>query len=123
MTVLRRCRPRISSPATLTDIVAVRVQQAAALRIDDIYRYSRQTWGVEQADRYVTGLFEAFDGIDSRRVHSRPVPAEFGVDGFYFRYEQHMVYWRRLANGDVGIVTVLHIRMHQMDRFSEDTPR
>jgi len=24
------------------------------------------------------------------------------------------------SNGDIGIVTILHERMHQMDRFKED---
>ncbi|HRO32265.1 MAG TPA: type II toxin-antitoxin system RelE/ParE family toxin [Brevundimonas sp.] len=100
--------------------MAVRIQQAASHRLDDIYDYTRRHWGRDQADRYLTGLFEAFDGIDAHQTPSRPIPAEFGVDGFFFRYERHIVYWRRLANGDVGIVTLLHVRMHQMDRFRED---
>jgi len=29
-------------------------------------------------------------------------------------------YWRRLSNGDVGIVTILHERMHQIDRLRDD---
>lgn len=29
---------------------------------------------------------------------------------------------RRLSNGDVGIVTIPHKRMHQMDRFLDDLP-
>lgn len=66
------------------------------------------------------GLFEAFDRIETHREMSRPVPAEFGVDGFCFRYERHVVYWRRLSNGDVGIVTILHERTHQIDRFRDD---
>jgi plasmid stabilization system protein ParE len=37
-----------------------------------------------------------------------------------FRYERHLVYWRRLSNGDIGIVTVLHERMHQIGRLRED---
>jgi len=53
-------------------------------------------------------------------VASKTVSAEFGVDGYYFRYERHFVYWRRLSNGDIGIVTILHERMHQIDRFGED---
>jgi plasmid stabilization system protein ParE len=36
------------------------------------------------------------------------------------RYERHFVYWRRLSNGDIGIVTVLHERMHQIGRFRDD---
>lgn len=101
-------------------MVPVRVQEAASHRLDDIYRYTRDRWGVEQADRYITGLFEAFGKIETREVVSRPVPAEFGVEGYVFRYERHLVYWRKLSNGDIGIVTILHERMHQIDRFREN---
>ncbi len=100
--------------------MAVRVQKAASLRLDDIYRYTRDRWGPEQADRYITDLFAAFEKIDSHGVASRPIPAEFAIDGFYFRHAHHFVYWRWLSDGDIGIVTILHERMHQMDRFRDD---
>jgi toxin ParE1/3/4 len=100
--------------------VAVRIQQAASHRLDDIYRFTRDRWGEAQADRYVTGLFDAFARIETHGVTSRPIPAEFGVDGYFFRYERHLVYWRRLSTGDIGIVTILHERMHQIERFQED---
>ena len=101
-------------------MTSVRVQEAAALRIDEIYRYSRRRWGEAQADAYIVGLFEAFEGIASGGVASRPVSAEFEVEGFVFRYEKHFVYWKRLGNGDIGIVTVLHKRMHPLGRFGEN---
>lgn len=100
--------------------VQIRIQEAAACRLDEIYRYTQSRWGAQQADRYITGLFEAFNGIETRRTLSHPVPAEFGVDGYFFRYERHVVYWRRLSNNDIGIVTILHERMHQIDRFREN---
>jgi toxin ParE1/3/4 len=100
--------------------VAVRIQEAASHRLDEIYRYTRDRWSEEQADRYITGLFEAFERIESHETMSRPVPAALGVDGYVFRYERHFVYWRRLSKGDIGIVTILHERMHQIDRFRED---
>lgn len=100
--------------------VQVCVQEAASWRLDQIYRYTRDRWGTQQADRYITGLFEAFDGIATHRTSSQPIPAEFGIEGYLFRYERHFVYWRWLSNGDIGIVTVLHERMHQIDRFRED---
>ena len=99
---------------------SVRVQEAASWRLDEIYRYTRDRWGEQQAHRYVTGLFDAFERIESHGVASRPVPAEFGVEGFFFRYERHFVYWKRLSNGDVGVVPILHERMHQIGRFKED---
>lgn len=98
----------------------VRIQEAASHRLDEIYSYTRDHWGAPQADRYITGLFEAFARIERHEVPSRPVPAEFGVEGYCFRYERHVVYWRRLSNGDIGIVTILHERMHQIERFRED---
>ena len=98
----------------------VRVQRIAALRIDEIYRYSRDRWGTAQADACITGLFEAFDKIATGGVASRPVPAEFGVDGLVFRDRKHFLYWKRLGNGDIGIVTVLHERVHQIGRIRED---
>lgn len=101
-------------------MAGVRIQAGASLRLDDIYRYVRNRWGAEQADRNITGLFAAFDRIASHGVASKPVPAEFGVDGFFFRFEHHFVYCRKLSNGDIGIVTILHERMHQMDRLRED---
>ena len=101
----------------------VRVQEAAALRIDEIWRYSREQWGEAQADAYLMGLFAAFEGIVTGSVPSRPIPAPFGVDGYVFRYGEHFVYWKRLGNGDIGIVTVLHERMHQIGRLREELER
>lgn len=102
-------------------MASVRIQEAASYRLDEIYRYTRKRWGTEQTDRYITDMFKAFTKIETHEVVSRPVPAEFGVEGFFFRYERHVVYWRRLSNGDIGIVTVLHEQMHQIDRFREDS--
>ena len=101
-------------------MIRVRVQEAASIRIDEIYRYTRDRWGAAQADAYITSLFEAFESIGAGGIRSRPIPAEFGVKGYVFRYERHFVYWKTLENGDIGIVTVLHERMHQIDRFRED---
>ncbi len=101
-------------------MAGVRIQEAASWRLDEIYRYTRDRWGTEQADQYITGMFEAFNGIEIHRTSSRPIPAEFGIEGYFFRYERHFVYWRRLSNGDIGIVTILHERMHQIDRFRDD---
>ena len=101
-------------------MASVRVQEAASHRLDAIYPYTSDRWNAEQADRHITGLFAAFEKIETHEVTSRPAPAEFGVEGYVFRYERHFVYWRRLGNGDIGIVTILHERLHQIDRFRED---
>ncbi len=100
--------------------IRVRIQEATSYRLDEIYRYTRDRWGEQQADHYIIGLFETFAGIASHQTSSHPIPAEFGIEGYFFRYEHHFVYWRWLSNGDIGIVTILHERMHQIDRLRED---
>ena len=101
-------------------MTSFRLSPAAEARLDEIYDYTRETWGEGQADRYIRGLFDAFTAIARREIVWRPIPAEFGVDGWYARHEHHLIYWKRLAGGAVGVVTILHERMHQMDRFRED---
>jgi plasmid stabilization system protein ParE len=100
--------------------VSVRLLEPASLRIDEIYQFTAEQWGDEQADSYVTGLFAAIRGLGDGRTTSRPVPAAYGVQGFFFRYRRHFVYWRRLEDGEIGVVSILHERMQQVDRLRED---
>jgi toxin ParE1/3/4 len=97
-----------------------RVLDRAGHRLDEIYRYSRDTWGEAQAEAYIRGLFARFDAIAARRFAWRSIPAALGVDGYVCRYERHYIYWKRLDDGAVGIVTVLNERMHQIERLRED---
>jgi toxin ParE1/3/4 len=101
-------------------VSAFRVLDSAGHRLDEIYSYTREQWGEAQAGRYIRGLFARFEAIAARSFPWRPIPAEFGVEGYVCRYERHLIYWRLLADGAVGIVSVLHERMHRIDRFCED---
>lgn len=101
-------------------MVAIHIQEAASHRLDEIYHYTSSHWGADRAERYITSLFAAFEKIETHKIMSKPVSAKFGVVGYFFRYERHFVYWRRLSDGSIGIVTILHEKMHQIDRFRED---
>jgi len=96
------------------------IQDAASHRIDEIYQYTLNHWGAEQADKYIIGLFDTFSRIGTHEVLSCSIPADFGVDGFFCRYEKHFVYWRYLSSGEIGIVTILHECMHQVGRLKDD---
>jgi toxin ParE1/3/4 len=101
-------------------MTAFRVLDGAGHRLDEIYTYTRDKWGQAQADRYIRGLFDKFKSIAAREVPWGTIPAEFGVDGFVCRHEKHFIYWKVLADGKVGIVTVLHKRMHQIERLKDE---
>jgi plasmid stabilization system protein ParE len=57
-------------------MATIRVQEAASHRLDEIRRHTRDRWGTAQADRYIVGLFEAFNAIEAHGVMSRPVPID-----------------------------------------------
>lgn len=97
-----------------------RIQRAAGHRIDEIYVYTRDRWGEAQAQAYINGMFARFEAIVAQEFPWRAIPAEFEVSGFVCRYEHHYIYWKLLADGTIGIVTILHDRMHQIERFRDD---
>ena len=99
---------------------AFRVQNGASHRLDEIFAYTHRTWGDAQAKAYIRGLFDKFKAIAAREFPWRPIAAEFEVEGYVCRHAKHFIYWKVLGDGTVGIVTILHERMHQIERYKED---
>jgi toxin ParE1/3/4 len=96
------------------------VQKAAAARLREIFVHTQNQWGDEQAHYYIEGMFERFGQIANKQVVWHPIPAEFQVSGYYSLYQKHYIYWKELSLDTIGIVTILHERMHQLARFQED---
>lgn len=92
---------------------------AAMASLTDIYAYTHEKWGENQADKYLDGLYNCFERIADKSEIWRPTIADFEVDGFYTKYEKHFIYWKQLSDGEVGIVAILHEQMHQIDRLSD----
>ncbi|MFN9355513.1 MAG: type II toxin-antitoxin system RelE/ParE family toxin [Alphaproteobacteria bacterium] len=84
----------------------------------DIYEYTTRKWGQKQADKYLDGLFRVFERIPERKVPWRPIPEEFEVKGYCYRYRPHYIYWRRFPDGHVGITAILHASMMHGERLA-----
>ncbi|PCI73025.1 MAG: plasmid stabilization protein [Gammaproteobacteria bacterium] len=93
------------------------VQKAASFRLDEIYQYSLNQWGEKKAKVYISELFDTFSTIEKNKLLSRSIPSEFSVRGYYYQHKKHFVYWKYLKSGEIGIVTILHQRMHQLKHF------
>lgn len=96
------------------------VRSAASARLEEIYRYTVKQYGAAQADRYLNGAFDLFEDIAEKRVAWRRIPGEFGVDGYFTRYQSHFVFWKLRSDGQVTIVAILHQRMDVARRLRED---
>lgn len=95
------------------------VSQAADAALTDIYGYTEENRGTAQADHYVGGMLGLFDEIAAGSTLKRPIPPEFGVQGFVVRYAGHFVYWREMADGTIGIVAILPASMMQGERLRD----
>ena len=98
-----------------------RISGRAQDRIREVHAYTVDRWNDAQAEAYITGLFDHFQLVADGKAFWRLIPADFGVEGHFSRYQRHYAYWRRLSDDVLGVVTVLHERMHQLERFAEDS--
>ena len=97
----------------------VRYMPAALAALDDIATYTAETWGQEQRDIYIQGLFTLCENLTKKPKVA--IPKALQIEGFVGRFQKHRIYWREAANGDTIIVHILHERMlperHLYDAF------
>ncbi len=98
-----------------------KIFKVARRRIIEIWHYTDQTWGEKQADKYVRGLYNAFEKASSNRYSWRKVEHEDIKGIFFVRYQHHFIFFRELSKGALGIVNVLHENMDIPNRLKEDS--
>lgn len=86
-----------------------RLTPAARRDLEGIWRYTRQTWGLEQADRYIDILTEAF-AVLARSPRSAPSCDHIRPGYRHRTVERHVVYFK-IAPYGIAVVRVLHGRM------------
>ncbi|HEY0976207.1 MAG TPA: type II toxin-antitoxin system RelE/ParE family toxin [Flavobacteriales bacterium] len=96
----------------------LKVSQAAADDLEDIWSYTAEHWSLEQADRYLGLILDAFDHI----VHDPTIGKYFGHarEGYLgLKVGSHIVFYRpgRAANA-MEIIRVLHGRMDLENRLT-----
>lgn len=89
----------------------LKVSQAAADDLEGIWSYTVDHWSVEQADRYVNLILDAFDNILQKPTTGK----DFGHvrEGYLgLKVGSHMIFYRldHAANA-LEIIRVLHGRM------------
>jgi toxin ParE1/3/4 len=92
----------------------------ARRRIIDIWHYTDKTWGEEQADLYVHGLYKAIEKAANNKHLWRKVEHHGVKDIFFLRYEHHYVFFRELSKDVLGVINVLHESMDIPNRLKED---
>ena len=93
------------------------LSSGAKAALTNIYVYTHETWGSAQADKYLDGLYGTFERIIRKEALWRPIAAEFQIEGYFTRYEKHLIYWKCFEDEEIGIAAISHTSMLQGDRL------
>jgi toxin ParE1/3/4 len=81
----------------------------AQVDLDQIWDYTAERWGFEQAESYIRRLWEDIKAVATRPAIGRACP-EVRAGYYKYRSGSHFLFYRSVDNG-VDIVRILHERM------------
>jgi len=92
-------------------------------RLLEIWEYTLEKWGEEQADTYVCELLAAIQALPDHRLRWRPV-ADKSLRGVWFLlHRHHFIFFRELPGGVIGVISILHENMDLPARLKTDAVR
>ena len=89
------------------------IRKAAENDLEDIWLYSLEMWGVEQADSYILSLIERFEWLSNSQKMGRKRD-DIKAGYFSFPEGEHVIFYK-LTNGMVDIIGIPH---HSQDVVS-----
>lgn len=92
---------------------------AANASIDEIFVYTLEQWGPDQARSYLETLFGTFEAIANGLARSRDAKPAFGFEANFVKSGRHYIYWKHLNDGRIGITAIIHESRQQAIRFAE----
>ena len=103
-----------------------RFSPAADKRQDEIWEYTTEQWGEDQAKKYILGLHNHLQKLANKEIPwlllptSLLVPSDLNLSIFFSRYEKHYIFFRELSSNDIGVISILHGAMQVPVRLNED---
>ena len=88
----------------------------------DIWLYTYQQWGDQQADQYIDGLHEKLSKISHDPSLLRDLPSGIDDKVKFFHYGRHYVFLRKTAGTQtekIQVLTILHDSMDIPVRLQE----
>ena len=93
---------------------------------DEIWQYTVRQWGQAQAEKYLKDLHSHLAQLASKEKQWCPLPkalvnpGEVDIPVYFSAFEKHVVFFRELSNGDIGVMALLHEKMNLPVRLAED---
>jgi toxin ParE1/3/4 len=100
--------------------VAAKIFSSASRRLLEIWDYTEEKWGEEQADKYIRELSDAINKLPACPHKWRPVRDRVLKECFYVRHRHHYIFFRKLKQNDLGVISILHENMDIPARLKDD---
>ncbi len=91
---------------------------AAKADLKDIGRYTQETWGIEQRNRYLTLLDQSFHDLALNPLMGKDC-GDVRAGYRKFPVGKHLVFYRQLKPKQIEIVRVLHERMDSESHLTD----
>ena len=78
--------------------------------LDEVWRYSLDSWGQEKAEEYIEGLFATIQKVASREILWRRLREQTNLEVYFVKYQRHYLFFREFEDDSIGIVSVIHER-------------
>ncbi|MCF6313159.1 MAG: type II toxin-antitoxin system RelE/ParE family toxin [Verrucomicrobiales bacterium] len=101
--------------------MAHKILPSAEQRLIEIWEYTCDKWGEQQADSYITGLFAELDKITDCQHLWKKVNHDELMDVFFVKYRHHFIFFRELPDTELGVISILHEQMDIPLRLIEDS--
>jgi toxin ParE1/3/4 len=82
---------------------------AAQADVDDIWNYTAEHWGVDQAEGYVQNLRDACEALETGMQSGRPVEIRAGYRKILVG--AHVLFFKKKDDGTIVIMRILHQSM------------
>ncbi len=95
-----------------------RISVAADADLDDIWRYTDETWSLSQAIKYYDLILDKIEKLADSPGLGRMV--SYGGKSYkWFPVESHLIFYIETTASHIEFVRILHRRMNVKDRLSE----
>ena len=88
--------------------------KAADTAQDEIWDYTVENWGEAQAEKYIIGLHGHIRALAGQEKLWRLLPGtlilpgDLDADIYFSRYERHLIFFRVLSSGVLGVLSIIH---------------
>jgi len=107
-------------------VAGARFYPVADKRQDDIWDYTVEYWGEQQAEIYIVELHAHIKKLVTNKLlwqllpNPLIIPQDLSLSVYFSHYGKHTLFFRELSDGVIGIMTILHETMDIPVRLSED---